>query len=138
RGQLERRPAPIGHEPAVGVLDRQLQRAAVAYAPAFREPAVSHVQGARAPAEVTEDIWPGVLLQQWPQFLQYELELGVVGGIDGDELSTRPAVCVFEVAQEDEVRAGDELEGNPPRDAVVPDGGQDALRAANASRGVDL
>jgi len=74
------------------------------------EPAVADVERPRSPAKVAEDIGARLALQQGAQLGQRELELGLVGRVDGDELATGSAVRILGVAKEQKLQAPDELE----------------------------
>ena len=136
--RAERRPAPVGDQPPARVGDGQLHLAVRPDAVPLCEPAVADVQRSRPPAEVAEDVGPRLAIQEGAQLGEHDLELGLVGRVDGDELPAGPAVCVLGVAKEQELQAPDELEWDAPGDAVVPHAGEDSLRVVQAGRCMDL
>jgi len=138
RWHREHGPAHVGHQLAVGVLDGQHQLAVLVVAVAGGEAAVAHVDRAVAPAQVAQDVGAGLAGEGAGEVAAQELELGVVAGVDGDELAAAAATGVLRVAGQHHPGAGEELEGHVPLEAVVPDGLDDPLGVVEAARHVDL
>jgi len=128
----------IGHQPALGVGDAQLQEAVRPDAPPLGEAPVADVERAVPEAEVAQDVRAGLALQGRPELGEDRLQLGVVRRVDGDELAARPAVGVLDVAQQHALKAADELERDPPLRAVVEHHAEDVLGVAEARRDVHL
>ena len=123
---------------AAGAFDGQLQLAGGAHAPALGKTPVSHIQGPRRPAEIAQDVWAGLTVEQVSQLDEHGLELRFVGRVDGDELAAGPTVGVLRVRQEKMLGASDELEGDAARDAVVTNGGEHGLGVVHAGGDVHL
>ena len=123
---------------AVGALDGQLQLAGGADAPALGKAPVPNVERPRRPAEIAQDVWAGLTIEQVSQLDEHGLELRFVGRVDGDELAAGPAVGVLRVRQEKLLGASDELEGDAARDAVVAHDRQHGLGVVDAGGDVHL
>ncbi len=135
---LEGRRPPVRHQLARAVPYRRDQRTPLVDDEGAGEGAIADVERAVVPAEVGEDVRAFEALQEFAQLAQDLLELGLVGGVDRDELAAGVAARVLRVAQVQQVRAGDELERDAARHAVVPHDRGDAVRVRPDGRGVDL
>ncbi|OKI12281.1 hypothetical protein A6A08_17075 [Nocardiopsis sp. TSRI0078] len=136
--RVEDRAAPVGHEYAVGVLQRGHRLAVLVVAVPSGEAPVAQVGRARVPAYVAEDVRAGFAAHECVQTGGDRGALVVVGRVDGDELPAGPAIGVLGVPVVQQVPGGDELEGDAPFHAVVPDPGQDRFRVVQAGGDVDL
>lgn len=122
----------------MGVLDGQHRFAVLTQAPPRRETAVADEERAFAVAEVAEDVGPFDALEQLVEFLQGELELSVVQGVDRHKLATGPAGCGLGVQHRHDRPVAQELERDVPCHAVVPDGFHGPLGVFQTGRHVDL
>jgi hypothetical protein len=130
--------AMVRNKLAIGANDGQFQGAGGAEAVALGHAAVPYVQRPVAPSQITQDVGPGLARHSVAQLVQDGGELGLVRGVDRDELAAGTAVGVLGIPQQQALEAADELERNAARDAVVGDLGQDLLGVVEAGRRVDF
>ncbi|MFJ7998208.1 hypothetical protein ACIQ7D_13830 [Streptomyces sp. NPDC096310] len=117
---IEAAPAGGGHETGVG---HGLARVVV---------------DMRAPAEIAEDVRSRLAGQQGVEVLGDGAAVCVVDRVDGEELAAGGAVRVLGVAGVEQIPARDELEGDPPCDAVLHDPVENGLGVAETGRHMDL
>jgi hypothetical protein len=137
-GHREHRAPHVGHELALGVLDRQHPGALLVVAPAGGETAVADVDRPRPPAKVAQDVRTGLAGEQLVEVDTGAFELGIVVRIDRDQLAATPATCVLGVAGQHDPGAAEKLEGDIAPHAAVPNGADDALGIVEATSDVNL
>lgn len=134
----EDRPAYVGNEPSLIILDRQNPLTARVHAMTFREGPVPDEERAVAVPQVAENVRTVDAAQRAVQLLQDELQLVGIGRIDGHELAARSAKGGLGVEHHHDRSAAEELEGQSAGDAVVPNGVQYAVGVLQVGRDVDL
>src|SRR5205085_11895721 len=120
------------------VLDGQRLLSGRTNAAALGEAAVADIDRTLAPAQVAQDVWTGLTFEEVAKVFEDCLQLDFIGRIDRGELSTRPAVGVLGVAEQDELQAADELERDTAGYAVLQNRGGNRFGVVDARRRVDL
>jgi hypothetical protein len=137
-GRRKDRPAIVRDEATVGPLDRQHPLPGIGQAMTLRESPIADEQRSVAVTQVGQDIGaldPG---ERVIEFLQDQLELRLVGGIDRHQLSAGLPIGRFGVVHDHDGFTAEKLERHSARDAVVPDLGQRAIDVVQPGGDVDL